>query len=102
MHAAKLYTVSQLAEREKKVEVMIRNGMAKQAPQVAFPLSVVRDESGQFSGFLMRNVLGHKPLHELYSPGSRKLHFPQADYRFLVVPRRISPRPSRRFTPLAA
>ena len=25
-----------------------------------------------------------KPLHDLYSPGSRKIHFPQADFRFLV------------------
>ena len=83
-HAVKLYTVTDLTEREHKVEAMIRTGMAKQAPQVAFPLSVVRDEGGRFAGFLMRNVLEHKPLHELYSPGSRKLHFPTADYRFLV------------------
>jgi DNA-binding helix-hairpin-helix protein with protein kinase domain len=83
-HAVKLYTVADLSEREHKVEAMIRTGMARQAPQVAFPLSVVRDESGRFTGFLMKNVLEHKPLHEVYSPGSRKLHFPQADYRFLI------------------
>jgi DNA-binding helix-hairpin-helix protein with protein kinase domain len=83
-HAVKLYTVSDLVEREQKVEAMIRCGMAKQVPQVAFPLAVVRDEFGKFSGFLMRNVLEHKPLHELYSPGPRKSHFPLADYRFLV------------------
>ena len=83
-NAVKIYTVSDLIEREQKVEVMIRSGMASKAPQVAFPLSVARDEAGRFSGFLMRNALGHKPLHELYSPGSRKIHFPQADYRFLV------------------
>ena len=83
-HAVKLYTVSDLTEREHKVEVMIRSGMARQAPQVAFPLSVVRDEGGRFAGFVMKNVLEHKPLHELYSPGSRKIHFSHADYRFLV------------------
>jgi DNA-binding helix-hairpin-helix protein with protein kinase domain len=83
-NAVKIYTVSDLAEREQKVEIMIRDGMASKAPQVAFPLSVARDETGRFSGFLMKNALGHKPLHELYSPGSRKIHFPQADYRFLV------------------
>ena len=32
----------------------------------------------------MTLVSDHKPLHELYSPGSRKNHFPYADYRFLV------------------
>ncbi len=83
-HAVKIYTVSDLAERELKVEAMIRSGMAQQAPQVAFPLAMVRNEAGQFAGFLMENLLEHKPLHELYSPGSRKIHFPQADYRFLV------------------
>ncbi len=83
-HAVKLYTVSDLTEREHKVEVMIRSGMAGQAPQVAFPLSVVRRDDGRFAGFLMKNVLEHQPLHELYSPGSRKIHFAQADYRFLV------------------
>ena len=84
LHAVKLYTVSDLVEREQKVEAMIRSGMAHQAPQGAFPLSVVRTEAGRFAGFLMRKVLEHNPLHELYSPGSRKLHFPHADYRFLV------------------
>ena len=83
-HAVKLYTVSDLVEREQKVEAMIISGMARQVPQVAFPLAMVRDEFGKFSGFLMRNVLEHKPLHELYSPGSRKSHFPLVDYRFLV------------------
>jgi DNA-binding helix-hairpin-helix protein with protein kinase domain len=84
VHAVKLYTVSDLVEREQKVEAMIRSDMARQAPQVAFPLSVVRDEGGRFAGFLMKKVLEHNPLHELYSPGSRKIHFPHADYRFLV------------------
>lgn len=83
-HAVKLYTVPDLGEREQKVEAMIRNGVAAKAPQVAFPLAVVRNEAGKFAGFLMENVLEHKPLHELYSPGSRKIHFPQADYRFLA------------------
>jgi DNA-binding helix-hairpin-helix protein with protein kinase domain len=84
VHAVKLYTVSDLTVREQKVEAMIRNGMAQQAPQVAFPLSIARDEAGRFAGFLMKNVREHNPLHELYSPGSRKIHFSHADYRFLV------------------
>ncbi|MBN9506676.1 MAG: topoisomerase DNA-binding C4 zinc finger domain-containing protein [Altererythrobacter sp.] len=32
----------------------------------------------------MRLVSGYQPVHELYSPKSRKQHFPKADYRFLV------------------
>ena len=83
-HAVKLYTVADVAEREKKIHAMIRAGLAQHAPQVAFPLAVARTASGKFAGFLMRLVSDHKPLHELYSPGSRKNHFPRADYRFLV------------------
>jgi DNA-binding helix-hairpin-helix protein with protein kinase domain len=83
-HAVKLYTVPDLAEREQKIGAMIRAGLAHQAPQVAFPIAVARTARGGFAGFMMRLVSDHKPLHELYSPGSRKIHFPNADYRFLV------------------
>lgn len=83
-HAVKLYTLTDLAEREKKIDAMIRAGLAQNAPQVAFPLAVARTLSGKFAGFLMKLVSDHRPLHELYSPGSRKNHFPRADYRFLV------------------
>lgn len=83
-HALKLYTVADTADRERKISTMIRAGLAAQAPEVAFPLSVARTSHGKFAGFLMRLVPDHKALHELYSPGSRKLHFPQADYRFIV------------------
>jgi DNA-binding helix-hairpin-helix protein with protein kinase domain len=83
-HAVKLYTTSDIKSRESKIDVMIRASLAQQAPQVAFPLAVARTTQGQFAGFLMKLVTNHKPLHELYSPGPRKHHFPQADYRFLV------------------
>lgn len=33
---------------------------------------------------MQAGISDHKPLHELYAPGPRKLHFPNADYRFLV------------------
>lgn len=83
-HALKIYTLADTADREQKISTMIRTGLAAQAPEVAFPLSVARTARGQFAGFLMKLVRDHKALHELYSPGSRKLHFPQADYRFIV------------------
>lgn len=63
---------------------MVRIRLAHHAPLAAFPLSVARTRSGAFVGFVMRLVANHKPLHELYSPGPRKHHFPHADYRFLV------------------
>jgi DNA-binding helix-hairpin-helix protein with protein kinase domain len=83
-HAVKIYTLADTADRERKISAMISARLAAHAPEVAFPLSVARTRNGKFAGFLMRLVADHKPLHELYSPGSRKLHFPRADYRFTV------------------
>lgn len=83
-YAVKIYSTSDLAVREQKISAMVRAQLAGQAPLVAFPLSVARSRSGSFLGFVMKLVAEHKPLHDLYAPGSRKQHFPQADYRFLV------------------
>lgn len=82
--AVKIYTVKDRLSREAKVSAMVSADLASRAKLVSFPQSVVRFGDGSFAGFVMRLVAGHKPLHELYSPGPRKQHFPQADYRFLV------------------
>jgi DNA-binding helix-hairpin-helix protein with protein kinase domain len=82
--AVKVYTLSDLSSRKEKVAAMVSAELAKRAPLVAFPISIAQARSGAFLGFVMRLVDGYKPLHELYSPGPRKHHFPQADYRFLV------------------
>lgn len=83
-HAIKLYTVRGASTREEKVEAMVRAGLSSKTPLIAFPVSSARAPGGAFQGFVMRLVADHKPLHNLYSPGSRKIHFPKADYRFLV------------------
>lgn len=82
--AVKLYTVADKASRERKIVAMIRAGLARKSPLTAFPISIVRQGNGKFVGFTMRLVPEHMPLHDLYSPGSRKHKFPQADFRFLV------------------
>jgi DNA-binding helix-hairpin-helix protein with protein kinase domain len=63
---------------------MIRAGLAKKSPLTAFPIALARRRNGEFLGFTMRLVPDHRPLHDLYAPGSRKHNFPQADFRFLV------------------
>lgn len=83
-HAVKIYTVADLAERQAKVSAMVRAGLAGRSDLVAFPVALVNRPGGRFAGFTMRRVTGRKPLHELYSPGARKVAFPRADYRFLV------------------
>lgn len=83
-YAVKLYTTHDSASKEAKIAAMVQAQLAGHAPLVAFPIAIARGRDGSFVGFVMRLVADHKPLHDLYSPGPRKLHFPQADYRFLV------------------
>ncbi|WP_167332133.1 helix-hairpin-helix domain-containing protein [Pseudomonas vranovensis] len=82
--AVKIYKAEIRRSRESKVRAMVEGRLAEATTLVAFPSEVVTDSSGNFAGFSMRLVAGYRPLHELYSPKSRKIHFPKADYRFLV------------------
>lgn len=83
-YALKYYTLKDLANREAKVSAMLRAKLSERYKLVAFPVSIVSDRKNRFAGFLMRLVPDCKPLHELYAPGSRKTHFPKADFRFLT------------------
>lgn len=82
--AIKIYTVAEIGDRASKVRALVAGKLAEKAPLVAFPIAEATTKDGKFLGFAMRLVEGHKPLHELYAPGSRKIHFAHADYRFLV------------------
>lgn len=82
--AAKVYTLKDKANREPKIEAMIRSLSQYNSQYAAFPLAIAHQKDGRFAGFLMNLVSGRKALHELYSPAARKKTFPHADYRFLV------------------
>ena len=82
--AVKLYTTSDRLSREDKIAAMVKHRLADQTLLVAFPFAMVHLGDGTFAGFVMKMVPNHRPIHELYAPGSRKQHFPQADYRFLA------------------
>lgn len=82
--AIKIYHDGKRVEREKKVQVMVQLGLAKTSRLVAFPEEIVTTKANQFAGFAMRLVEGFQPLHDLYGPKSRKIYFPNADFRFLV------------------
>src|ERR1700743_3543297 len=81
----KAYTVQDVRSRELKIRLMVGKGLASSSPLVAFPLSMVFDKARNFAGFTMAKIADHKPVHELYSPGVRKVSFPRANYRFLVL-----------------
>ncbi|RAP58100.1 protein kinase [Oleiagrimonas sp. MCCC 1A03011] len=82
--AIKVYKERLRNSREGKVRAMVESKLASQSSLVAFPAAVATDAKGRFAGFAMRLVSGYKPVHELYSPKSRKVHFPNTDYRFLI------------------
>lgn len=82
--AAKIYTDGKQRERKDKISAMVADGFHKRSTFVAFPLDTMLGDRGDFIGFTMRKVVGVKPIHELYGPGSRKIEFPRADFRFLA------------------
>ena len=82
--AAKIYLPGLAAERRDKVAKMVSAKLHASTSSVAFPIDILVDSSGVFSGFTMRKMAGRKPVHQLYSPTSRKSAFPTATYPFLV------------------
>lgn len=82
--AIKIYTGPENAQREAKVSSMVKYKLAEKTSLVAFPKGIVKTKAGSFVGLAMNLVMGHRPLHEAYEPKSRKIHFPNADYRFLI------------------
>src|SRR5262245_59512745 len=82
--AAKYYLPGLAKDRRDKIVAMVQAGWHKSANDVAFPIDILSDQTGTFSGFTMRRVGGDKPVHELYSPTGRKTSFPNATYPFLV------------------
>jgi DNA-binding helix-hairpin-helix protein with protein kinase domain len=82
--AVKVYKDDKRKSREEKVRAIVKQGLAGGTQLVAYPQAVVTSKSGQFLGFTMRLVDGFRPVHELYGPKSRKIHYPKADYRFMV------------------
>jgi len=82
--AAKIYTDGKQESRRGKISAMVSRELHKKTNFVAFPTDTLIDESGRFVGFTMRKIGGVKPIHELYAPGSRKIEFPRADFRFLA------------------
>ncbi|MBY8825529.1 hypothetical protein [Sphingomonas colocasiae] len=81
--AVKIYTGGG-AERRDKIVAMVAARLFERTPLAAFPIEIVRNKGGDFAGFVMRRISGHKPLFQLYAPGERKANFPAATYSFLV------------------
>ncbi len=81
---AKVYHKPLSPEKAQKVEAMsgaVSDGLLKFA---AWPTALLRTAQGTPVGVAMPRVVGHHDIHLLYSPKSRKSHFPEASFRFLI------------------
>lgn len=81
---AKIYHPEKRAGKAPKIEAMIPLKSDRLLSLAAWPLDLVWTSAGEFMGLLIPRVHGHKDIHTLYSPRSRKVEFPNADWRFLV------------------
>lgn len=81
---AKIYHADKARERQQKIAAMVASGMQNKVSTAAFPISPLFESAGTFAGFTMRRIGKQKPVHELYSPASRRNEFPNADYRLLL------------------
>ncbi len=80
---AKIYHASVDAEKAEKLRWMAENKNDQLLKVAAWIVDVLTDESGNVVGFLMPNVKA-KEIHELYSLKSRRVHFPEATWQFLI------------------
>ena len=82
--AVKLYWPHKAADRRDKVFAMAAAQWYKSNSFVAFPIDVLVGPNGTFAGFVMKKIGGHKPVHLLFSPASRKIEFARANFAFLI------------------
>jgi DNA-binding helix-hairpin-helix protein with protein kinase domain len=81
----------------------IRAMAALRSPELegltAWPIELLALPGGRPIGVKMPRVVGHREIHQLYGPNSRRTAFPHADWRFLV---RVSANVARAFATVHA
>ncbi len=81
---AKVYSKQPDAQKVQKLlemPALVTESLRKIA---AWPLDLLMNRHNAVCGFVMPKISGRKDIHELYSPKSRTLSFPEVDFRFLV------------------
>ena len=82
--AIKVYASPLTVERTQKIKILTQFSQADINRFTAWPSGLVLDENGRARGLLLPAVEDGKDIHHLYTPSSRRKHFPTADWRFLV------------------
>ena len=82
--AAKIHHQPLTPLRAEKIRVMAGMRTAEIDRLAAWPTNLLSLPSGIPIGLTMPKVTGHKDIHHLYSPKSRRTEFAGADWRFLI------------------
>ena len=82
--AAKIHHQPLTPLRAEKIRVMAAMRTDQIDRLAAWPTSLLSLPSGLPIGLTMPKVTGHKDIHQLYSPKSRRTEFTGADWRFLI------------------
>ncbi|HVE59963.1 MAG TPA: hypothetical protein VNB22_24330, partial [Pyrinomonadaceae bacterium] len=80
---AKIYHEPIDEEKAEKLRWMAENKNDQLLKVAAWIVDTLHDSEGKTVGFLMPNVKA-KEIHELYSLKSRRVHFPEATWQFLI------------------
>ncbi len=80
---AKIYHEAIDEEKAEKLRWMAENKNDQLLKVAAWIVDTLHDADGKTVGFLMPNVKA-KEIHELYSLKSRRVHFPEATWKFLI------------------
>lgn len=82
---AKIYHKSPPRDRAEKITAMVASSDDSLVGVAAWPNRVLfSSPTSGVVGFIMPAVIGYQELHLLHSPQSRRHHFPQAGWNFLV------------------
>ena len=80
-YVAKIYHQPITTQHAEKLMLMKNARTDRLLSVTAWPIDILYNTPTQKTtvGFIMPKVTGYKPIHELYSPRSRKQEFPKAN-----------------------
>lgn len=81
---AKIYHHPLTAERAEKIRAMLAMKSDVIGALTAWPITLLSRRTGEAIGLVMPKVIGHKDIHHLYSPKSRRSDFQKANWHFLI------------------
>jgi DNA-binding helix-hairpin-helix protein with protein kinase domain len=81
----KIYDPEKLGQKGSKIKAMIGLKTEALLKVAAWPIGTVHfSPGGDVVGLLEQKAVGFKDIHLLYSPKSRKIEFPSANWNFLI------------------